>query len=156
MHIRSLAAAIVIAAAATLPLAGVAYAAPDRDCSDFATQEDAQAALLPGDPERLDENHDGVACEDLPHRDSPATHSSAEPGASSSAEPSASSSAEPSNTRSGGTRGQVRTKPKGSVDTGDGSVAPDRTAADAVFPLAGMAVLGTAAAARYAAVRSSS
>lgn len=42
---------------------------PDRDCSDFATQAEAQAffeATGPGDPHRLDQDHDGVACESLP------------------------------------------------------------------------------------------
>ena len=151
MHIRSLAAAIVIAAAATLPLAGVAVAVPDRDCSDFATQEEAQAALLPGDPERLDDNDDGVACESLPHGDPPARRS-AEPSASRTVKPSASRSAEPGNRNRGG---QVRTKPKGSVDTGDGSGAPHRAPADAVFTLVGMVGLGTAATVRCAAVRSS-
>ncbi len=40
------------------------------NCSDFATQEDAQANLTanPSDPNRLDADHDGIACEDLPHR----------------------------------------------------------------------------------------
>lgn len=150
MQIRSMAAAVVVAAAATLPLAGVAYAAPDRDCSDFATQEDAQDALLPGDPERLDQNHDGIACEDLPHRDSPASRS-AEPSPKSSAKSSAKATATPSNTSTRSTHGQVRTKPRGSVDTGDGSVVPDRTPV-----LVEMAVLGAAGTARYAAVWSSS
>ncbi|HYH32323.1 MAG TPA: excalibur calcium-binding domain-containing protein [Pseudonocardia sp.] len=38
----------------------------DRDCADFATQAEAQAALVgePGDPERLDSDDDGVACEE--------------------------------------------------------------------------------------------
>jgi hypothetical protein len=37
----------------------------DRDCSDFATQAAAQAALAegPGDREQLDADEDGVACE---------------------------------------------------------------------------------------------
>ena len=39
----------------------------DYDCEDFATQEEAQEYLLPGDPYRLDGDNDGVACEDLPH-----------------------------------------------------------------------------------------
>lgn len=40
--------------------------AVDYDCSDFATQEEAQEYLLPGDPYGLDGDNDGVACEDLP------------------------------------------------------------------------------------------
>ncbi len=35
----------------------------DRDCPDFSSQAEAQAALLPGDPERLDPDDDGIACE---------------------------------------------------------------------------------------------
>lgn len=40
----------------------------DCDCSDFATQAQAQAVLeaTPGDPHHLDGDHDGVACESLP------------------------------------------------------------------------------------------
>ncbi len=41
-------------------------AALDYDCADFATQEEAQEYLLPGDPYRLDADNDGIACEDLP------------------------------------------------------------------------------------------
>jgi micrococcal nuclease len=40
----------------------------DCDCSDFATQAEAQAVLdgIPGDPHFLDGDSDGVACEALP------------------------------------------------------------------------------------------
>lgn len=44
-----------------------AATARDYDCADFATQEEAQEYLLPGDPYNLDGDNDGVACEDLPH-----------------------------------------------------------------------------------------
>ena len=42
--------------------------AADRDCADFPTQGAAQAWLqaYPGDPDRLDGDSDGVACESLP------------------------------------------------------------------------------------------
>jgi len=36
------------------------------DCSDFNTQQEAHAQLLPGDPYGLDADNDGIACEDLP------------------------------------------------------------------------------------------
>jgi micrococcal nuclease len=44
---------------------------PDRDCPDFATQEEAQRFFLAAggpdsDPHRLDGDHDGIACETLP------------------------------------------------------------------------------------------
>jgi hypothetical protein len=40
----------------------------DRDCRDFATREPAQAAfdLESSDPERLDADNDGLACEERP------------------------------------------------------------------------------------------
>lgn len=50
-----------------LALTPTGASALDYDCSDFATQEEAQEYLLPGDPYRLDGDNDGVACEDLPH-----------------------------------------------------------------------------------------
>lgn len=44
---------------------------PDRDCSDFATQAEAQALVVAAggpsrDPHRLDSDKDGVVCESLP------------------------------------------------------------------------------------------
>ena len=58
----------------TGPTAVVAHAQTDVDCRDFAFQEEAQAVLdaNPSDPFRLDADHDGIACEDLPHSPSPA------------------------------------------------------------------------------------
>ena len=65
-----LSAAALAAATAAFPLAGVASAQPaaaDRDCRDFASQAAAQSALRShsGDPQRLDPDHDGIACEDF-------------------------------------------------------------------------------------------
>jgi hypothetical protein len=56
------------------PATAVAHARTDLDCSDFAFQEDAQAEFNrdPSDPFRLDADSDGIACEVLPHRTSPA------------------------------------------------------------------------------------
>lgn len=51
-----------VAASSPAPVA----TASDYDCSDFATQEEAQEYLEPGDPYRLDADNDGIACEDLP------------------------------------------------------------------------------------------
>jgi hypothetical protein len=98
MRVRTTAAATVLAAVATLPLAGIANAEPtDRDCEDFATQQEAQAALDArlGDPERLDADNDGIACEWL---------------------------VSVSNTT---IKGQVRSVPQGGLDTGDGTTADD-------------------------------
>lgn len=41
-------------------------AAEDYNCSDFATQAEAEEHLLPGDPYGLDGDNDGIACEELP------------------------------------------------------------------------------------------
>jgi hypothetical protein len=40
--------------------------ASDYDCDDFESQEEAQLYLAPGDPYGLDEDGNGVACENLP------------------------------------------------------------------------------------------
>ncbi|MGW8888605.1 excalibur calcium-binding protein [Streptomyces sp. NPDC055749] len=77
MNCRTAVAGIVLAAASVVPLSGVAFA-QDLDCSDFASQEDAQAEFNsdPSDPNRLDEDQgldDQIACEWLPSRGSAAT-----------------------------------------------------------------------------------
>jgi hypothetical protein len=67
MLIRTALTAAVVTAFAAFPLAGVASAQPtDRDCRDYASQAAAQSALRShsGDPQRLDPDHNGVACED--------------------------------------------------------------------------------------------
>jgi hypothetical protein len=64
-----------------------AKAQTDFDCSDFQYQEDAQAHLLPGDPYGLDADHDGIACETLPHRPAAGTTPTPAPGTPSPAAP---------------------------------------------------------------------
>jgi hypothetical protein len=51
---------------ALLALTPANATALDYDCADFASQEEAQEYLLPGDPYNLDGDNDGIACEDLP------------------------------------------------------------------------------------------
>jgi len=48
----------------------MALAQDNLNCSDFPYQEDAQAALNadPSDPNGLDDDNDGIACESLPNR----------------------------------------------------------------------------------------
>jgi hypothetical protein len=69
-------ATLLAAVTALLVLPGIAHA-KDHNCQDFAYQEDAQAYFdaQSGDPDNLDRNGDGVACETLPRRSSggPAT-----------------------------------------------------------------------------------
>jgi len=57
-------AALPAPAAAATPQ--VSTSSVDYDCADFANQAEAEEYLLPGDPYRLDADHDGIACEDLP------------------------------------------------------------------------------------------
>ena len=68
MRIRTVLCATALATVAAFPLAGVASAQQptDRDCRDFASQAAAQSALRShsGDPQRLDSDHNGIACED--------------------------------------------------------------------------------------------
>lgn len=59
-------------------------ASADYDCGDFSTQAEAQEYLLPGDPDGLDADSDGIACESNP---CPCTTSSAGSGAGGDAEP---------------------------------------------------------------------
>jgi hypothetical protein len=68
MGVRTTVAATVLAAALCFPMAGVA-AAQDLDCSDFATQEAAQAVYNANrtDPFDLDRDNDNRACERLPN-----------------------------------------------------------------------------------------
>lgn len=57
---------VVVAVVLTMP---VVASARDYDCGDFSTQAEAQQVYEeagPGDPYRLDRDHDGVACETLP------------------------------------------------------------------------------------------
>ncbi|GAB3545476.1 hypothetical protein J2S53_000999 [Actinopolyspora lacussalsi] len=68
MTLRKIAATTALTVGISLPLAGLATAqSADRGCKDFATQQEAQRAYdsVPGDPERLDADDDGIACEDL-------------------------------------------------------------------------------------------
>ncbi len=73
-------------AAESTPTATPSPSFQDRDCADFDSQAEAQEVLDddPSDPNGLDGDYDGVACEDLP------SGSSASPTASPSASPSAS------------------------------------------------------------------
>lgn len=59
---------MVLGAATAIAVAAPAEAQEDLDCSDFATQGEAQAVYDadPTDPHGLDADDDGIACESLP------------------------------------------------------------------------------------------
>lgn len=58
--------AAVLGSTAVFAFSGTALA-QDRDCADFSSQQEAQAAFgeQSGDPERLDADNDNIACESL-------------------------------------------------------------------------------------------
>lgn len=92
------AAGVLFTAALSLTFSGTAQAA-DRDCPDFPSQAAAQAAFNadPSDPERLDADGDGQACEEQAY--APTSGGAAAP--------------------------QVTNRPSGAVAAGDGSSASD-------------------------------
>jgi hypothetical protein len=110
------AAGVLITAALSLGFTGTADAA-DRDCKDFASQAAAQAAFdaVPGDPERLDANSNGQACEDYPYAAAAAPAS------------------------------QVSTRPVGAVAAGDGSSTDQGSALPYVLGGVSLAAAGGAA-----------
>lgn len=69
---RKLQGALVLAVAGALALTPtVASARADKDCADFSSQKAAQIFFLKHggpryDPDRLDGDDDGIACEDNP------------------------------------------------------------------------------------------
>ncbi|MEU3147807.1 MULTISPECIES: excalibur calcium-binding protein [unclassified Streptomyces] len=93
MRRRTGALGILVALAATLPVAHTAHA-QDLDCADFTYQEEAQALfnLDRSDPNRLDEDQgpdDNIACEALPRRGDTLTSSTSAPRATATAAASA-------------------------------------------------------------------
>ena len=143
MRFRNVAVAAVLAAGATLPFAGIANAQQgDRDCPDFASQAEAQEALdsQVGDPERLDSDDDGIACES--EFGEPTT--SAAPTTTAAPAPSDDAAEEaPVDTNAQ----QVRVVPEGGVDTGDGSTVGGPVDGAALIALAGLGTVAMAAAA---------
>lgn len=121
MRLRSTAAAGVFFAAALSIGTGSASAA-DLDCSNFATQAEAQATYDadPSDPNGLDRDKDGTACESLP-------------GGTTSED----------NTTLGSS--QVSTRPMGAVAAGDGSAADEGSSLP--YVLGGLAFAGAGGAA---------
>ena len=143
MLIRTVLCATALAALTAFPLAGVAAAQQptDRDCRDFASQAAAQSALRShsGDPERLDANHNGVACDEY-FKTAPGGDPRPAPGPDGErpappARPVVDRDPEPGvvvpppgapehNPVKTVPEHQILVKPHGAPDTGDGSAAP--------------------------------
>ena len=130
MRTTTAAAGVLVAAVLSLGFAGTANAATDRDCPDFTSQAAAQAAFdaVPGDPERLDRDNDGQACEDNQYA--------------------------PASSTGTGTS-QVSTRPTGAVAAGDGSASEDGSALPFVLGGAALAAAGGAAVAARRSSRAS-
>lgn len=155
MRLRLLAVSVLAATAATLPLAGVASAQPgDRDCDDFSSQAEAQEALESslGDPERLDANDNGEACENHDYGSAAPTTTptpttapttTTEPAADEEAVATSTSPADTTTDEDSDDTGQVSVVPRGGVDTGDGS----SNGAPGPLLLGGVLALGVAGAA---------
>ncbi|SFI88511.1 excalibur calcium-binding domain-containing protein [Amycolatopsis sacchari] len=162
-----------------------ANAADTLNCGDFQYQEDAQAELEknPADPNNLDGNDDGVACESLPHRPKTTTE---KPTATTTAPKPATTTkaadkdcadfatqaqaqaelnknpADPNRldadhdgyaceSKFGQPTGQVKVKPSGGVDTGDGTSLPSEN--DTALVAGGAALAATAGAGAVLLVR---
>jgi excalibur calcium-binding domain-containing protein len=128
---RALTTAAAVAGLALLgpvSLASAQLATPlaaDLDCKNFQYQEEAQAVLdaTPGDPNNLDSDHDGIACESLPHRPQQNTST---PTAEQPSTTTKTHTAPKSTAKKSTTGGQVKVKPVGGVATGGGE--PDEGA----------------------------
>jgi hypothetical protein len=112
---RTLLAVLVVGGA--LALSGPALA-HGHNCSDYSTSAEATSAMGAGDPDNLDADDDGIACESLPA------------GASSSGDGSMS-----------GSDDDMSGVPSGGVDAGMGGTASDGTAVPVTLTLAGSGLL---------------
>lgn len=155
MRISTVAAALAVSAIVTIPLAGVASAGGDRNCSEFGSQAEAQQALDGGTGSAglLDPDGDGVACKTAKDKDDDKKKSDSDKADESDSD----SGDDGDDSDDKGTKSdddkQVSVVPKGSVDTGDGSSDPGRT--PVALALAGTAALGVGAAGARGAVRAS-
>lgn len=148
MRFRSTITTGTLAAALIFPMSGTALAQQDLDCSDFATQAEAQAEFDadPSDPNRLDADNDSLACEDLPGGDGTSVGGDAAAPVPESSNTEDDDGAAPT---TGGGDDQVEQQPRGGVEAGDGSGSEP---ADLGFVVGGLA-LTAAAGAAYAARR---
>ncbi len=95
--------------------------AADLDCGDFQYQEDAQAVLDQdkSDPNHLDDDKDGIACETRPHRpqQNTSTPTSEQPSTTTKTHPVPKTTTTAKKSTTGN---QVKVKPVGGVATGGG------------------------------------
>ncbi|WP_347059655.1 excalibur calcium-binding domain-containing protein [Blastococcus sp. HT6-30] len=139
------AAGIFITAGLSFGFSGTALA-DEHNCENYATQEEAQAFFDadPSDPEGLDADDDGIACEDLPAGDSLPTEPTQSPQP---ADGDNGGGDDDDDTTDGGgmTGGQVTQTPTGGVAAGDGSALQDGAGISYVLGGTALAAAGGAA-----------
>lgn len=123
MRLRTTAAAAVLALAMSVPLAGIAAAQ-----ESYANCDEARAAGVaplyvgePGYAAHLDGDNDGVACEDGGESSGAGAQGSGDDGASGTSAPAPSSAPALAGATGDKNGQQVKDKPRGGVETGDGS-----------------------------------
>jgi len=123
MRTRTLAAGVLAAATISIGFTGTASAA-DLDCGNFPNQAAAQATLLadPSDPNGLDRDNDGLACETFAYAAGSATSTDGQAVIVA----------------------QVANRPSGGVAAGDGS---SSDASALPYVLGGLAFVGAGGAA---------
>lgn len=135
MILSKVIAASGLALGATFLSMPTAAAAPgDLDCSDFATQAEAQAEFDSdtSDPNRLDDDGDGIACETLP------------PGSGKDTKDRSGHHCECDEQRS---QQDIAQPPRGGVDTGAGGTAGLES--EGLFAFGGVAAAGAVGLALY-------
>jgi len=125
MRLRSAAASsLLLTAALSFGFSGTAHAADTFNCPDFVSQADAQAVYNanPSDPNQLDRDNDGQACEDHDYVANSGTVTSAMAlGATSPTD-------------------QVTSRPAGAVAAGDGTSSTEDAGA-LPYALGGLAIV---------------
>jgi hypothetical protein len=125
----------VVVCGALFAASPMAIAQGNKNCSDFTYQEEAQAVYNadPTDPNGLDADKDGIACESLPHR--PASTPTATRTTTATPKPAPTTTKKP-------TGSQVKVKPAGGVATGGGDTPSD---SGVFIALGGVVLVGAAA-----------
>lgn len=150
MRIRTLTAAFVVSAVATLPLAGIAAASDgDATCASFSSQAAAQKALDEGLSNQLDSDGDGKACESSSKDDD--KDKKKDKDKDDDKDKKKDDDEDDDDKKKDDDDDQVKTKPKGGVETGDGSSPVDPSA---LIVIAGLGALGVGATVRIAARQS--
>lgn len=108
------------------------FAADDLNCSDFDTQPEAQAHLEddPSDPDGLDRDGDGIACEHLPQGNSNANNDGASETADESEEASEDTSTDESTSSEDAAASEEETSSEEATSSDDASASDESASTD--------------------------